>query len=129
MQILSKAQNASNTGRKYGVGTGGPTLMNVELRTSTGTTDQDWSCPTCRLEQNVWQFVTIVYDGTMLNWYKDGVPLHQVPKTGNIVGTTSDLIIGSFADRTQSFFNGAIDDVRIYNRALSITEIWDLVQL
>jgi len=127
MQILSKAQNASSTGRQYGIGTGSATMLNVNLRTST--TDQSWSCPTCTLQPNVWQFVTIVYDGATIKWYKDGVPLHQVPKTGNIVDTTSDLIIGSFADRTQSFFNGAIDDVRIYNRALSITEIWNLVQL
>ncbi|KAB7728620.1 hypothetical protein F5984_17415 [Rudanella paleaurantiibacter] len=129
MAILSKAQSLSSSGRQYGISTNGPSFLNVDLNTGIGTPVQSWSCSSCTLQPNVWQFITIVYDGTTLKWYKDGVPLFQIPKTGNIIGTTSDLIIGAFADRTQSLFNGAIDDVRIYNRALSITEIWDLVQL
>lgn len=128
MQILSKAQDASSAGRKFGVGTGSPNQLNVELRTSTGTFDQDWYCTNCTLQQNIWQFVTIVYDGTAIKWYKNGTLLYQIPKTGNIVSTTSELIIGSFADRTQSYFNGSMDEIRIYNRALTNAEIQTLYQ-
>lgn len=127
MQIMSKAQNAGL--RKFGLGTGGPTLMNFELRTATGTTDQDWNCGACALQQNVWQLITVSADGAAMKWYKNGTLLYQVAKTGNIVSTTSDLIIGSFADRAQSFFNGSMDEIRIYNRALTDAEIQALAQL
>ncbi|MBD2703770.1 choice-of-anchor D domain-containing protein [Spirosoma sp. BT702] len=127
MQVVSKAQDASN--RKFGLGTGGPSLMNFELKTTTGTTDQDWGCGSCNLQESVWQFVTVTYDGSNMRWYKNGSLIYQTTKTGTIVSTNTDLIIGSFADRTQSYFNGSMDEIRIYNRALTNTEIQQLYQL
>jgi hypothetical protein len=40
--------------------------------------------------------------------------------------TTGSLQIGTMGSGFDGWFNGTIDDVRIYNRALSASEIWRL---
>ncbi len=43
-------------------------------------------------------------------------------RTGSITTTTASLVIGKRAVNTQ-FFNGSVDEARVYNRALSATEV------
>ena len=43
--------------------------------------------------------------------------------SGNIITTNSPLRIGGNAIWNDEFFAGLIDDVRVYNRALSLAEI------
>jgi hypothetical protein len=43
--------------------------------------------------------------------------------TGNIVDTGADIILGGVAVSGNATFNGLLDDLRIYNRALSATEV------
>jgi hypothetical protein len=58
--------------------------------------------------------------------YINGVQIGSLNATGNIVSSTAPLTIGG--NRVWGeFFNGAIDDVRIYNRALSASEIQSLM--
>ena len=75
----------------------------------------------------VWTFLVGVYDGTNRIFYING---QQV--ASNIVSfnpnTSSPLRIGAGATEGTPlfFFNGDIDDVRIYNRALSSAEIQEI---
>jgi hypothetical protein len=61
------------------------------------------------------------YDGTTQRLYVNGVQVSSRAQTGAILVTGSPLRIGgnSFAE----YFRGIIDEVRIYNRALSAAEI------
>lgn len=79
--------------------------------------------PTEILQAGRWHFVTATYDGTLLLEYVDGALLAATVAPGGIVSTSQDLNIGRNAENTLDNFKGLIDDVRIYNRALSSAEI------
>jgi hypothetical protein len=75
-----------------------------------------------------WYFAAGVYDGSQMTLYlgQYGQPLDSVSDSGSgsIVNSSSDLWIGGDPDPNNwaRGFDGAIDDVRIYNRALSAGE-------
>jgi hypothetical protein len=75
---------------------------------------------------NQWHHLTAVYDGKAMNLYVDGRPDSTTSWTGGISRDDADVLIGENADRMGRGFNGLIDDVRIYNYALSDSEIWRL---
>jgi hypothetical protein len=70
-----------------------------------------------------WHFIALTYDGTTAKLYADGVLKTSAPESWNLVH--SGCFIGCQADSTQ-FWPGSVDDVRIYNRALSATEVSQL---
>ena len=71
---------------------------------------------------NKWTYIAATYDRRALVLYVNGEFDSYDEKTG-FLGTASkeDLYIGSWGD--VDYFSGAIDEVRIYNRALSDLEI------
>ena len=83
---------------------------------------------------NEWHHVVWVYDGVMLKGFVDGNEAVSVPRTGSLLygqfGQFDDTTIGSYCSGPpcglQSSFKGLIDEVRIYNRALSEAEIQQL---
>jgi len=68
-----------------------------------------------------WAFVTVVYDGSKVDIYKNGVLFYTKINSGAINDRDYDLRIGD--DWWGNIIDGKIDDIRIYNRALSATEI------
>lgn len=75
-----------------------------------------------------WHHVAAVYDGTTMTVYANGIPGTPVARTDPLPINTRPVIIGRRADGAFDHFAGAIDDVRIYNRALSAAEIMALSQ-
>ncbi len=70
------------------------------------------------LAQNTWAQIAVVHNANMVNIYTNGVLRHSfVPATTLNTGN-STFKIGAF--------NGAVDDLAIYNRALSFGEIESL---
>jgi hypothetical protein len=70
-----------------------------------------------------WSDVTGTHDGSALRLYNvDGVLKGTKNSTGNIGASTGPLPIGSNAVSAESF-NGALDEIRIYDRALTATEV------
>ena len=69
-----------------------------------------------------WAHLALVYDGTALILYKDGEEVVRKPTAGELMTNQEPVTIGSRWESGQSY-RGAIDDVRIYNRALSQEEI------
>src|SRR3954449_8164183 len=69
-----------------------------------------------------WQYLTATYDGTNLRYYVDGVQVASKTFTGNI-GDSNVWRIGAYQGTPFGFFDGLIDEVRIYNRALNGTEV------
>lgn len=74
------------------------------------------------LTVGTWSHVAATYDGTTMTFYVNGSPVASRPQTGAIVTSTNALTIGGNAFASE-YWNGIIDEVRIYNRALSATEI------
>jgi hypothetical protein len=70
---------------------------------------------------NEWQHIVFVWDGTTLYRYKNGSLYGQSSFTP---GTSlSDLDIGRYWNNSNYTANAIIDEVRIYNRALSADEV------
>jgi fibronectin type 3 domain-containing protein len=74
------------------------------------------------LPTGTWSYLTATYDGANLRLYLNGAQVAQVAQTGSILTSTQPLRIGSNAIWGE-YFNGLIDEVRVYNRALSTSEI------
>ena len=94
----------------------------------TNITAQDAAAP-----DGSWYFVTTVYDNKNMKLYVNG----ELENTGIFTFDTGstvpthDLCIGAFAyDSTRNnYYNGLIDDVRIYNNALTGGEIQALYNI
>lgn len=83
------------------------------------------------IEFNAWHHIAVTFDGSNLNVYLNGVNDGRTTKTYNTQLNSYGLRIGVTPpnDGWHMYFNGNIDDVRIYNRALSETEIQELYHL
>jgi prepilin-type N-terminal cleavage/methylation domain-containing protein len=77
-----------------------------------------------------WYFVGCVYDGSRLYNYVNGELKATFMASGDIPNTTYPLAIGATSNGTaiQNVIQGIIDEIRIYNRALSNSEIKVLYQ-
>jgi hypothetical protein len=74
------------------------------------------------LTPNTWAYLTLTYDGTMLRLYVNGVQVSSMAASGTIASSANPLQIGGDSFHTQ-FFQGTIDEVRVYNVALNQTQI------
>jgi len=71
---------------------------------------------------NAWTHLAVTYDGTMMKLYVNGVQVASKAASGTIETNSNPLRIGGNVPYGQ-YFEGMIDEVRVYNRALSATEI------
>jgi hypothetical protein len=67
---------------------------------------------------NTWTHVALTYDGSALRLYVNGTQAARRAAGGTIQTTTNPLWIGGNQPYGE-YFNGLIDEVRVYNRALS----------
>jgi len=79
------------------------------------------------LKPGVWYHVALVYDGASLKGYVNGALDGTQPVSGALQATDNSLKIGSYAPvngtMSKCFFAGEIDEVALFNRALSAAEI------
>ena len=87
----------------------------------TGGTDHDQR-GSAALVTNTWAHVATTYDGANLRLYVDGALVGSQAATGSIATSTGQLRIGGNTIWGE-YFAGLIDEVRIYNRALTQAEI------
>ena len=76
---------------------------------------------------NVWHLIVGTWDGSTLTLYVDNVAVAtNTGATGAIATTTGALFIGNknnVSTNAGNTFNGTIDDVRLYSRAINATEV------
>ena len=70
----------------------------------------------------VWTHLAATYDGVTMRFYVNGVQVGSRAQTGSMLVSTRALRIGGNSVWGE-YLNGLVDDVRIYNRALSPAEI------
>jgi hypothetical protein len=68
-----------------------------------------------------WQHLAATYDGTTARFYIDGTQVAS--RTNGSVGSSDMWRIGAYGSSPGGFFDGLIDDVRIYDEPLSGSEI------
>jgi hypothetical protein len=78
---------------------------------------------TTKLALNTWTHLATTYDGTNQRFYVNGVLVGTTAGTGSIAVSNGAIRIGGNASSTGEFFQGLIDEVRVYNRALTAVEI------
>ena len=77
---------------------------------------------TAALPVNTWTNLAATYDGANLRMYVNGTLTGTVAATGNMANSALPLRIGGNAIWGE-YFAGRIDEVRVFNRALSATEV------
>ena len=77
-----------------------------------------------------WHHLAATFNGSSMVLYIDGQIAALQPASGVLAITPDPLSIGSAPSGSiSSFFNGALDDVRVYGRALSASEISQLYNI
>lgn len=76
-----------------------------------------------QLNTNQWNYLVFTKDGSLVKLYLNGAYVSQIGVTGDIVYAVDHPIFIGFGYSSARLFNGLIDDVRIYNRALTASEI------
>lgn len=123
MQIVSKGTGATRN-YEFLVKTSG----RVELGAWNGTTDILEAVSEDIIATGEWTYVIGVFNGTHGQTYINGeINGNSAANTSGLVTTSATLRIGHLNGYpTAVYFNGTIDEVRIYNRSLSQAEITEL---
>jgi hypothetical protein len=83
--------------------------------------DTDVTAPT-DLELNVWTHLAFTFDGQVMRLYVNGTEVSTTAVTGVTAVSNGPLRIGGNSVWGE-YFRGIIDEVRVYNRALTSAEI------
>ena len=75
-----------------------------------------------RFPPATWSHLATTYDGSTLRLYVNGAQVSSKPVTGGIVNGSGPLHVGGNAVWAE-WFSGQIDDLRVYNRALTSGEL------
>jgi hypothetical protein len=76
------------------------------------------------LQPNVWQHLAFVKSATAISIYVNGIMVESTPWSGTVVYNSNRLNLGRLGAGVR-YWNGSMDEVRIWNTALSQTEIRD----
>jgi len=119
--ILTKYDSTGGQ-REYGVGKGSGDDYRVVIIEPSGSANTQVGTGANTMKVGVWSFIAFTYDSTQVKAYLDGVLKDTIAGTPKLKDVTAPLEIG--ANTVDGvYFNGTIDEVRIYKRALSDAEI------
>jgi hypothetical protein len=76
-----------------------------------------------------WQHAIFTFDGLTTTIYYDGVHVANGTNFAFGDGMNAPVVIGAGVQGGGCPFNGALDELRIYNRALTPAEVWYLTKL
>jgi hypothetical protein len=73
-----------------------------------------------KIQKGTWYNLTYTYDGMTAKYYVNGVFQDSVNNSNGFTPNNEDLYIGKHQNPAfQYYFNGVIDELRIYNRVLT----------
>jgi concanavalin A-like lectin/glucanase superfamily protein len=114
--VLLKERPGQLTYSLYAAGEGGRPMAEI----ATGL--QRDARGTAALPVGTWTHLAATYDKSTLKLYINGTLVSSTAATGTLLNSTGALKIGGNAVWGE-YFSGLIDDVRVYERALSAAEI------
>jgi len=92
--------------------------IHMEIDTDTGNFETNGEI---KIPWDTWFHAAMVYDGSNLTEYINGVRGKSIPATGNLKNV-AELNLGQLGNG-RYFFNGLIDEAYIFNRELSSVEV------
>jgi len=97
--------------------------IKLRFRLKTNGTTNTLIASSGNLSPNTWYHVIARYDGSTMKLYLNGAEVGSTSKTGTL--DTSNIVGVNIARNPDGYgkWDGLIDDVRIYNRALAQTDI------
>jgi hypothetical protein len=98
---------------------GGKALFGYTDSTGAGHT----ATSVANVNDNVWHHLAGTYDGTTVRLYVDGAQVASVASTAALYYPGGGMAIGRDGDADGNYLAGTIDEVAIYNRALTATEV------
>lgn len=113
------AKNNGTTGYKFFVTNGNIVSFSV------GTTPADRIDSNTTLPNGIWHHIAVIYDGTNARLYIDGV-LDSTKILNSPTPNGSEFAIGAiYVDKSNitDFFKGAIDEIRIWDEALTLDQL------
>ena len=110
-----------------------PGIIFHGLTVDYGTSENYWSriLPYYTIPENEWTFIATTFSNTdsVITFYVNDSIVHNSQAYGTITPSTADLFIGKRdSEQYPEYFKGSIDDIRVYNRALSKAEITALFE-
>ncbi|HVZ75731.1 MAG TPA: LamG domain-containing protein [Candidatus Paceibacterota bacterium] len=113
--LIGQKSSDSDNGWQIYQDSGHPGHLDVRL------TQQHNFLTTATIPTGVWTLATFVRTGGTIYWYVNGVLDSSSTDTANIIGAAPFYI--GYAQTWGAYYNGSLDDIRIYNRALSAGEV------
>ena len=86
-------------------------------------TEYDYGFNSHLFQEDEWHFYALVYDGENVKTYLDGIEIWKFPYKNNLVQNDEPLHIGKDIPGAIEYFNGCMDDIRIFNSALDAKQI------
>ena len=119
-RTLSGHQTISRKTDAYGLGIGSGGNIGFYIFDSPGSWHGSWNLSSQSLQTLLWYHIAGVWDGVTMKVYINGV---QDPTTyaynGPAASNTNAVYIGENPSGPQEFFNGSVDELKVYNIALS----------
>ena len=72
---------------------------------------------------NIWHHIAVIYDGTTARIYIDGVADGSANISFSPVNNSDAFLIGASGSAPSNFFSGEMDELRIWNRALTLNQL------
>lgn len=112
------AYGSGTTGRAMTIGLNGTSLIGGAWSNDLSVTNY-WAT-------GVWHHICLTFDGTTAKLYADGVQVASQAKSWDLL--LSKVYIGRSVNNN-NYWSGSIDDVRIYNTALTATQVLAIATL
>jgi hypothetical protein len=122
-RVISKSSGTARADHIFSLGVADTTIR-IRLRTTDNGGASDYDGGVISLDQ--WVHLAFTYDGGMLRIYMNGTETASFVVTGDMIASTLNVAIGNVNASDDRYWNGLLDDVRIYDQALSSVEIADL---
>ncbi|MCB9358936.1 LamG domain-containing protein [Candidatus Woesearchaeota archaeon] len=120
--IIDKADGTLKTG--YNFQTITAPYLQFTLFTARDGINWDTHLTATGLETGKWTHVAATYNGSNASIYINGTLANSMEKTGDINNTDYEILtLGRQNDAMTGFWDGTMDDFRVYNRSLTSDEI------
>ena len=106
----------------------GAGIPRFEINTSGGSVIL--SATAVDINDGIWHHITGTYDGSTVSIYVDGVFNNSIAHSGTLNDGTRPIVVGAENTTGATFsVNGQLDDVRIYDRAITDAEVTALYNM
>ncbi len=123
-RIISKAVGSTEQDHDWMLSlSGNAPTMRLRFRLKSSGSTSTLIAGSGTLTPGVWHHAAAVYDGSFMKLYLDGLEVGAVAKSGPITTSAASILIGANPPVVYAPFQGDLDDVRVYNVALTEEQI------